>query len=149
MTTARDMYNSKVLKETTGRLKTAGERVFYDSCVNMFLCNDRANKEITIKIHVDIYIDDRRGVEVSSFWYKDRPFALCCLAGRELEDCEYTIITDYRIFNEATKYLLTLNEFSDSSVKITDDSEELEELDCFYGYTITGDGAKEEWEDEQ
>ena len=141
MTTARDMYNSKVLEERTGSLGTAGEKVFYNSCVDMFLCKDSKNVKITKKIHVDIYIDDRRGVEVSSFWFEGKAFALCCVAGREYEDAEHVSITDSETYIDAAKYLLTLSSCEETSVYATDEDEDIEELDYFYSYKITASGA--------
>jgi len=88
------------------------------------------------RIHGFHSFDGERSWELSSIWYKDRPFMVLQEAGRGGDDHVETFLTDKEVLKELKLKIAELLDQHKKTISFSPD-EDIEDLDCFYGHELS------------
>jgi hypothetical protein len=95
-----------------------------------------ANTKIELRYYAQHQFDDRRGWNLFSVWYQDKPIMICQAAGRELDDYTNDFVTDPKGYEEMFHYIASLiDPYASPEAKYGPDVDR-EDLTTFYGASL-------------
>jgi hypothetical protein len=96
----------------------------------------KRNTKIELRYYANEDFDGRRGWELYSVWFEDKPVMICQQAGRENEDHLDYFITDEQTYDDMFEYLSSLQKTKSSTIKLYNPNKDIKDLTTFYSNSL-------------
>lgn len=136
-----DIYNSPIISETNELYlleKHINENIYFNNIPWDYSNPENNQQRIILKKHLSVSHDYRRGVEIFSVYFDNKPIMIGMNAGRELNDSIQTFITNEEGYSDMIDFLIELTK-EKPTPKIFDINTHLKELESFYGDKLSED----------